>query len=77
MAARSREYRLDVGQGEPYDDIWLCNQHAAQMCAEWWLVGQFRSPVQIYQNGVFARTEQHTHGIWARFDHIKHECRKG
>lgn len=77
MTHRAREYHLDVGQGEPYDDTWLCDHHATQMCAEWWLVGQFTTPVHIYQNGLFARTEQRTHGIWARFDPVQHACRKG
>lgn len=50
-----------------FDDIWLCDTCAAQMCATHHLEGTHTKHVTIYRDGKFVRTEDRRCGVWQEY----------
>lgn len=69
-AAKAYEYRVRIAPVEEYpldtDDIWLCNECAAQFCTTFWLRGKTIRHAQIWQNGRYIQTEDRILGVWEK-----------
>lgn len=61
---------LPAGERDSDEECWLCNDCAALMCTTHVLNRQIIREIQIYQRGVYNRTEYRPFGVWREYRSI-------